>query len=253
MSHYVKVLPWRTFRFNECVCAPYNADFDGDEMNLHVPQTEEARAEAEFLMGVKSNLVTPRNGEPLIAATQDFITASYLLSRKDIFYDRAQFSQICVYLDPEENVQLPPPAIFKPIQLWTGKQVFSILMKPNISSTINVNLETKCRTFGKDEKHVKTGKPFNLSKTLSGSAMDNSMCPNDGWVVIHNSELLCGVIDKAIIGDGSKKSMFYAVLRDHGSIDAAKCMNKISKLSARWLGKLLNSNLSKPWFLHWNR
>jgi len=34
-------MPWRTFRFNECVCGPYNADFDGDEMNLHVPQTEE--------------------------------------------------------------------------------------------------------------------------------------------------------------------------------------------------------------------
>ena len=52
MSHFVKVRPWRTFRFNECVCAPYNADFDGDEMNLHVPQTEEARAEALELMGV---------------------------------------------------------------------------------------------------------------------------------------------------------------------------------------------------------
>jgi hypothetical protein len=46
------VRPWRTFRFNECVCTPYNADFDGDEMNLHVPQSEEARAEAQELMGV---------------------------------------------------------------------------------------------------------------------------------------------------------------------------------------------------------
>ena len=55
MSHFVKVLPWRTFRFNECVCTPYNADFDGDEMNLHVPQTEEARAEAMELMGVRSH------------------------------------------------------------------------------------------------------------------------------------------------------------------------------------------------------
>ncbi|CRK17156.1 hypothetical protein BN1723_017525, partial [Verticillium longisporum] len=51
MSHLVKVRPWRTFRLNECVCTPYNADFDGDEMNLHVPQTEEARAEAINLMG----------------------------------------------------------------------------------------------------------------------------------------------------------------------------------------------------------
>ncbi len=60
----------RTFRFNECVCNPYNADFDGDEMNLHVPQTEEARAEASELMGVMRNLCTPKSGEILIAATQ---------------------------------------------------------------------------------------------------------------------------------------------------------------------------------------
>ncbi len=51
-------------------------------MNLHVPQTEEARAEAMVLMGVTENLITPRNGEPLIAATQDFLTASFLLTRK---------------------------------------------------------------------------------------------------------------------------------------------------------------------------
>ena len=60
----------RTFRFNECVCSPYNADFDGDEMNLHVPQTQEAKAEASQLMGVMNNLCTPKNGEILIAATQ---------------------------------------------------------------------------------------------------------------------------------------------------------------------------------------
>lgn len=86
-------MPWRTFRFNECVCTPYNADFDGDEMNLHVPQTEEARllffpsllidhrAEALTLMAVTANLITPRSGEPLIAATQDFLSSSYLISK----------------------------------------------------------------------------------------------------------------------------------------------------------------------------
>ena len=52
------------------MCNPYNADFDGDEMNLHVPQTEEARAEASELMGVMHNLCTPKSGEILIAATQ---------------------------------------------------------------------------------------------------------------------------------------------------------------------------------------
>ena len=50
MAHRARIMPWRTLRFNECVCTPYNADFDGDEMNIHVPQTEEARAEAIMLM-----------------------------------------------------------------------------------------------------------------------------------------------------------------------------------------------------------
>jgi DNA-directed RNA polymerase III subunit RPC1 len=48
MSFYACVKPHRTFRFNECVCTPFNADFDGDEMNLHLPQTEEAKAERYF-------------------------------------------------------------------------------------------------------------------------------------------------------------------------------------------------------------
>ena len=90
MCHRAKVLENRTFRFNECVCTPYNADFDGDEMNLHLPQTEEARAEALVLMGNKSNLVTPRNGELLIAANQDFITGGYLLTQKDVFFDHGK-------------------------------------------------------------------------------------------------------------------------------------------------------------------
>jgi DNA-directed RNA polymerase III subunit RPC1 len=95
LSHRVKVRPHRTFRLNECVCEPYNADFDGDEMNLHVPQTEEACTEATQLMVVQNNLVSPRNRNPTIAAIQDFITASFLMSRKDNFYDRKTFVQIC--------------------------------------------------------------------------------------------------------------------------------------------------------------
>ncbi|KAI8929830.1 hypothetical protein BC831DRAFT_442224 [Entophlyctis helioformis] len=235
MSHFAKIRPWRTFRFNECVCTPYNADFDGDEMNLHVPQTEEARAEAIELMGVKNNLVTPRNGEPLIAATQDFITASYLLSRRDTFYDRSQFTQICSYLgDSLLDIELPPPTIFKPFALWTGKQVFGVLLRPNKTSNIIVNLETKCRTFDKDQKD-KNGVPFSKTRTAAGHEYHSTMCPNDGYLFIHNSEIMSGVVDKAIIGDGNKKSMFYIVLRDYGAVAAADCMNKVAKLSARWL------------------
>ncbi|KAL1407575.1 DNA-directed RNA polymerase III subunit C1 (rpo31) [Vanrija albida] len=221
MCHRVRVRPWRTFRLNECVCNPYNADFDGDEMNLHVPQTEEARTEALELMSVKKNLVTPRNGEPIVAAIQDFITASYLLSRRDRLLDRQQFTQICSYLgDGLLDIDLPPPTIWKPVRLWTGKQVYNVLMRPNKKSKVLVNLEAKCRTL------VEPAKEDNFIRDMS---------PNDGYLVIVNSEIMCGVFDKNTVGDGKKNSVFGVILRDYGSNEAALAMTRLAKLSARWL------------------
>lgn len=220
LSHYAKVRPWRTFRLNECVCTPYNADFDGDEMNLHVPQTEEARAEAINLMGVKHNLLTPKSGEPIIAATQDFITGSYLISHKDSFFNRAELNQVLSMMsDANLHFDVPPPAIFKPVRLWTGKQVFSLLIKPNHESRVVVNLDAKAKTFRPPVR-----------------GMANDMSPNDGYVVIRGSQVLCGVLDKSTLGDGKKHSVFYTILRDYGPTAAADAMNRMSKLCARYLG-----------------
>ncbi len=97
MAHRIRVMEWNTLRFNECVCTPYNADFDGDEMNIHVPQTWESKAEALVLMKVQENLITPKNGEPIIALTQDFLTTSFLITNKDNFYNRQNFCLICSY------------------------------------------------------------------------------------------------------------------------------------------------------------
>ncbi|KAJ8421662.1 hypothetical protein Cgig2_025584 [Carnegiea gigantea] len=114
MCHRARIMPWRTLRFNESVCNPYNADFDGDEMNTHVPQTEEARTEALMLMGVQNNLCTPKNGAILVASTQDFLTSSYQITRRDTFYDRARFSVICSYMgDGMDMIDLPTPALIK--------------------------------------------------------------------------------------------------------------------------------------------
>jgi DNA-directed RNA polymerase subunit A' len=82
MAHEVRVMPYRTFRLSLYVCPPYNADFDGDEMNLHVPQSEESRAEARVLMRVQEQILSPRYGGPIIGALQDYISAAFLLTRK---------------------------------------------------------------------------------------------------------------------------------------------------------------------------
>jgi DNA-directed RNA polymerase III subunit RPC1 len=218
MVHKAKIMHWRTLRFNECVCTPYNADFDGDEMNLHVPQTEEARAEAMVLMGVTANLVTPRNGEPLVAATQDFLTGSFLLTRKDTFFDRARFAQVCAGLsDGNMQIDLPPPAIVKPCQLWTGKQVFYVLIRPNKSVNVSVNLEVRGRTF-QNEKDV-----------------PQWLDAREGYVVFSDSELLCGTLDKTTLGSGSKNNLFHVLMRDYGPEVAADRMSRLARMTSRWL------------------
>lgn len=108
MALHAKVMPWRTLRFNECVCNPFNADFDGDEMNIHLPQTQEARAEARELMSTLSNLRTPKSGEVMICANQDFLTSAYLVTCKDQFFTRAQFAQLCGFMgDAEDHIDYP--------------------------------------------------------------------------------------------------------------------------------------------------
>jgi DNA-directed RNA polymerase III subunit RPC1 len=197
-------------------------------IGLDVPQTEEARTEALELMNIKHNLVSPRNGEPVIAAIQDFITASFLLSQKDQFFDRRQFTQICSYLaDADLQIDIPPPTIWKPVRLWTGKQVFNVLMRPNKKSNILVNVESKCNQveLPKADNYPKRMKPI------------NDLAPNDGWLVVVNSEIMCGVMDKATLGSGKKKSIFGVILRDYGPHEAAAAMNRVAKLSARWLGE----------------
>ncbi|XP_040994118.1 DNA-directed RNA polymerase III subunit 1 isoform X2 [Juglans microcarpa x Juglans regia] len=223
MCHRARIMPWRTLRFNESVCNPYNADFDGDEMNMHVPQTEEARTEAVMLMGVQNNLCTPKNGEILVASTQDFLTSSFLITRKDTFYDRAAFSLMCSYMmDGMDFVDLPTPAILKPIELWTGKQLFSVLVRPHTNVRVFVNLTLKEKSYMKPKEE--------------GEREMDAMCPNDGFVYFRNSELLSGQLGKATLGNGNKDGLFSILLRDYKAHAAAACMNRLAKLSARWIG-----------------
>jgi DNA-directed RNA polymerase subunit A' len=146
MAHFVKVLPGRTFRLHPAAAAPYNADFDGDEMNIHSPQTEEARAEARILLDVKKNLFSPKNGTNLVGCISDAITGNYLLSKKELTNKEA--SQLLYKIGIEK--------VFSKHNI-AGLEVFSSLL-PKIDFSNNVvNI--------KDGELVK-GK---IDKTLFGS------------------------------------------------------------------------------------
>lgn len=195
MAHYVKVLPGKTFRLHPSVCPPYNADFDGDEMNLHVPQSEEARAEAILLMRVQDQLISPRYGGPIIGALRDFITGAYLLTKDGTTLTPQEFANLAMIADYKGT--FPEPAIKnKSGGLYTGKQLFSLFMP-------------------KDFNYVITSK---WSKGTKGPAKD---------VVIKNGQLISGVIDKAAIGAEEPDSVLHRITKDYGNDEAKKFLNSI--------------------------
>ena len=128
--------------------------------------------------------------------------------------------QYCGYFsDANERIELPPPAIVKPIELWTGKQVISVMLRPNRHSNVIVNCELKERNYNSKE------------------AMEQ-MDRNDGYVIIKNSEHLCGNLAKKTMGGGSKEGLFYSLIRDNTVEVAAASMLRLSKFSARWISNI---------------
>jgi len=138
MAHQVRVMPYRTFRLNLQVCSPYNADFDGDEMNIHVPQSEEGRAEAKTLLLVQNHIISPKYGAPIIGPIHDYISASFLLTSKDTFLTHEEVGELLV--SGQYEGPLPPPVKTEPTRLWTGKQIFSLFLPSDL------NLESRAKT-----------------------------------------------------------------------------------------------------------
>jgi DNA-directed RNA polymerase subunit A' len=195
MAHYVKVLPYRTFRLHPAVCPPYNADFDGDEMNLHVPQSEEARSEAALLMSVQDQLISPRYGGPIIGGIRDFITGAYILTSDESFLSKEEFFNLAL-LGGYGGVLPEPKGEKDGTKLYTGKQLFSLFLP-------------------KDFNFIITSK---WNKSLKGEGKD---------VVIKNGELISGVIDKASIGAEEPDSVLHRIAKDYGNDVAQQFLNSI--------------------------
>ncbi|MFD1511715.1 DNA-directed RNA polymerase subunit A' [Halomarina rubra] len=131
MAHEVVVMPYKTFRLNTVVCPPYNADFDGDEMNMHALQNEEARAEARVLMRVQEQILSPRMGLNIIGAIQDHISGTYLLTHENPHFNETQALDL---LRATRVDELPEPdgENDEGVPYWTGRSIFSELLPPGL-------------------------------------------------------------------------------------------------------------------------
>jgi DNA-directed RNA polymerase subunit A' len=122
MAHRVKVLPGKTFRITYPATAPYNADFDGDEMNLHIPQTLEAQAEAKNLMEVQDQIFSPRDGNVIIANGEDGVIGLYLLTQDETRLDKDEAE----YLLGAAGIRELPKA--ERDGTFSGKKIFSMVL-----------------------------------------------------------------------------------------------------------------------------
>ncbi|KAH7330647.1 beta and beta-prime subunits of DNA dependent RNA-polymerase [Rhizoctonia solani] len=208
MSHRVKIMPYSTFRLNLSVTPPYNADFDGDEMNMHIPQSEETRAELSQIAWVPRQIISPQANKPVMGIVQDTLCGIRKITLRDNFLDWAFVQNILLWV-PEWDGHVPVPAILKPKPLWTGKQILSLC----VPSGINV--------FRAPDKDKRT------NRVPSNPVNDDGIC-------IENGEIIYGVVEKKTVG-ASQGGLIHITFREKGPEITRDLFTSLQKVVNFWL------------------
>ena len=182
MGHKVKVLPYNTFRLNVSVTAPYNADFDGDEMNAHIPQSYEASIELGEIAAVPKQIITPRHAKPVIGIVQDSCIGSYRLTQPNVRLTRREFMNMMMW-NKHFTGKLPDSYKHGQVERYSGQQVISQILPP-------INMEMGNSRYN-DEKI-----PDNLVKIKEGIISQ-------------------GVFDKDVFSKPSK-GIIHTIFKDYG-------------------------------------
>jgi len=211
MAHEVKIMDGRTFRLNLTVCPPYNADFDGDEMNLHVPQSEEARTEAELLLKVQEHILSPRFGGPILGGIQDFISSVFQFTSKKSLYNKKDTLNL-LYMggvfetNPNFSLEKLTPVINDPQSMYSGKQIFSTLFPDDLNLRVKSKFCKKCENCEKEN------------------------CKYDAYVTIKNGTLVAGTIDEASFGAMQPHSILLRIIKDHGNARGKEFLDNATKM-----------------------
>uniref|UniRef100_A0A7N0T457 DNA-directed RNA polymerase subunit n=1 Tax=Kalanchoe fedtschenkoi TaxID=63787 RepID=A0A7N0T457_KALFE len=271
MAHKVRVLPGeKTLRMHYANCSAYNADFDGDEMNVHFPQDEISRSEGENIVNADNQYIVPTRGETIRGLIQDHIVSAVLLTKKDTFLNRDEYHQLLygcgvstsyqptffdkpnqkVHVVTEDELEFAPPAIWKPKPLWTGKQVITALLNHVTKGHARFNVEKEGKIpseyFGgylTNEKPVTQEAAKNSSEKEKRKNGENSK--NDApkakkkknplgeeSILVLENELVRGVIDKAQFGN---YGLVHTVQELYGSSTAGKLLSAFSRLFTLFL------------------
>ncbi len=215
MGHTVRILSGQTFRFNLAVCTPYNADFDGDEMNLHILQKEEARAEARIIMKVQEQIMSPRFGGPIIGGIHDHVTALFLLTHGNPLFTEKETMHIMSYLPMDK--ELKPVKEENGIKYYSGRDIFSVILPDDFNLRFRSKLCSGAR------------------RTDDGSLYcEYEENQEDIDVVIIDGKMIHGTIDETAISPFAGK-IIDKIYRKFGSPAAADFIDKMTRLAVAFI------------------
>jgi len=231
MAHRARVLRGeKVMRLHYSNCKSYNADFDGDEMNAHFPQSELARSEAYNMVASPRQFLVPKDGTPLQGLIQDHVIAGVKMTMRGRFFERGEYQQLVfgALVDLPGRIKLLPPAIRKPKLLWSGKQVVStviINLIPRGLAPPNLNSGTKIKA---ELWQNAVRRPWRAGGQLRGKEM------SEAEVVIRGGELCSGILDKQQYG-ATPYSLAHLVQELYGGEASCKLLSNFSKLFTNFL------------------
>ena len=178
MGHRVRVLPFNTFRLNVSVTSPYNADFDGDEMNAHIPQSSEAIQELQDIAAVPFQMISPRHQKPVIKVVQDALLGSHRITKQGEKFTRREYMNLMMW-NKRFDGQLPEPEMVGGQPRWSGQQVLSMLLPP-----INADLKNK---FYDDDPSPENMVKIRDGMIQPGGIVDDDVLNKTGVGVVHTT------------------------------------------------------------------
>ena len=206
MAHRVKVMKYNTFRLNVSVTKPYNADFDGDEMNMHVPQSIQTSVELKQLARVPSQIISPRHHSPIITPVQDTLLGIYRITNDGVFFTETEMMNMLITIDSFDG-NLPEPVETKPYKRWNGLQLISLIL-PSVNMDIpNKLYDDKIEGGDKNPLHT---------------------------VKIKDGNILQGRFDKKIISSGTN-GLVHVIFNDYGELACQRFLDNIQDIITRYI------------------
>ncbi|KIW10643.1 hypothetical protein PV08_11607 [Exophiala spinifera] len=241
MGHRARVLTGqKTIRMHYANCNTYNADFDGDEMNMHFPQNELARTEALQIADTDHQYLSATAGKPLRGLIQDHISMGVQFTSRDVFLDREQYQQLLYScLRPEdyntvfERIQMVPPAILKPKMMWTGKQVVTTVLKnitPDRFHGLNLTSKSSTSSESWGEKTTNDSSKWDVTSEVV------TFRDTEQIVIFRDGEHLSGILDKNQLGP-SAGGLVHSIHELYGHITAGKLLSIMGRLLTRVLNE----------------